>query len=77
MQLCTDFASPPAFLAAWSANSLPGIPTWAGTQLIIGFLWNHSATLAMLCAVVLVCLLMVLNICAAVRESVCITDTTP
>ena len=40
------------FFAAWSAFSLPGIPVWAGIQLIVGLCVNLDAASLMTLVIV-------------------------
>ena len=58
--------------AAWSAFSLPGIPVWAGIQLIVGLCVNLDAASLMALVIVFKCSFLLLSVFTAVKESVCI-----
>ena len=58
--------------AAWSAFSLPGIPVWAGIQLIVGLCVNLDAASLMALEIVFKCSFLLLSVFTAVKESVCI-----
>ena len=59
-------------LAAWSAFSLPGIPVWAGIQLMVGICVNLDAASLMALVIVSKCSFLLLSVVTAVMESVCI-----
>ena len=58
--------------APWSAFSLPGIPVWAGIQLIVGPGVNLEAASLMALVIVFKSSFLLFSIFTAVKESVCI-----
>ena len=56
--------------AAKSAFSLPGIPVWAGIQLIVGLCVNLYAAPLMAPVIVFKCSFLLLSVFTAVKESV-------
>ena len=70
-EVCIISSCKPLF-AAWSAFSLPGIPVWAGIQLIVGICVNLDAASLMALVIVLKYRFLLLSVFTAVKESVCI-----
>ena len=58
--------------AAWSAFSLPGIPVWAGIQLIVGLCVNLDAASLMALVIVVKSSFLLFSIFTSVKEFVCI-----
>ena len=69
--VCIRSSCKPLF-AAWSAFSLPGIPVWAGIQLIVGLCVNQDAASLMALVIVFKFSVLLFSIFTAVKESVCI-----
>ena len=66
-----SFSCMPLF-AAWLSFLLPGIPVWAGIQLIVGLCLNLSAASLMALVTVFKCSFLLLSVFTVVKESVCI-----
>ena len=69
--VCIISSCKPLF-AAWAAFSLPGIPVWAGIQLIVGLCVNLDAAPPMALVIVFKSSFLILSMFTAVKESVCI-----
>ena len=54
------------------AFSLPGIPVWAGIQLIVGLCVNLDTVSLMALVIVFKCSFLLLSVFTAVKKSVCI-----
>ena len=69
--VCILSSCKPLF-AAWSAFSLPGIPIWAGIQLIVGLYVNLDAASLMALVIVFKSSFLLFSMFISVKESVCI-----
>ena len=69
--VCILSSCKPPF-AAWSAFSLPGIPVWAGIQLMVGPQRYPGSRISNGARIVFKCSFLLLSVFTAVRESVCI-----
>ena len=69
--VCIISSCKPLF-ADWSAFSLPGIPVWAGIQLIVGLCVNLYVASLMALVIVFKSSFLLFSIFTAVNESVCI-----
>ena len=69
--MCIISSCKPLF-AAWSVFSLPGIPVWAGIQLIVGLCVNLDAAYLMALVIVFKSSFLLFSMFTAVKESVCI-----
>ena len=69
--VCILSNSKPLF-SAWSAFSLPGIPVWAGIQLIVGVGANLDAASLITLVIVFKSSFLLFSTFTAVKESVCI-----
>ena len=69
--VCILSSRKPLF-AAWSAFSLPGIPVWAGIQVIVGLYVNLDVASLMTLVIVFKCSFLLFSMFTAVKEYVCI-----
>ena len=69
--VCILSSCQPLF-AAWSSFSLPGIPVWAGIQLIVGLCVNLDAASLLALVIVFKSRFLLFSMFIAVNESVCI-----
>ena len=58
--------------AAWSAFSLPGIPVWAGIQLIVGLCVNLDAASLMALVILYLSPVSYCSICIQLSKSLCV-----
>ena len=68
--VCILSSCKPIF-AAWSAFSLPGIPVWAGIQLIVGLCVNMDAA-SLMALVIVFCPVSYCLVCLQPSNSVCV-----
>ena len=68
--VCILSSCKPLF-AAWSAFLLPGIPVWAGIQLVVGLCVNMEAASLMALRIVFESSFLLFWMFTAVKESVC------